>query len=156
MHKVLTRWLLNGLIATTVFGAVESHAAVVVTEQGLASDLVGGGDWERWPGAMSAANTGSRFASSLLVIDVCDDQDPQRDGDSEQLDDSIGNSRLGMATPNTLLSQVPGSGDGGSAIPNNLETPLQDSVQAALPPESGTHCPRGPTFRWFRPPRVWS
>lgn len=151
MHRVLTRWLLNGLITTTVvFGALEARAAVVFGERGLSAGV----DLGPWSEATFTADGGRSIGSSLLVIDADNDREPQRDSDPEQFDLSLGHSPLGMANSNTSLSQVTGPG-GGSAIPYDLETPLQDSIQAALPPESRTHCPRGPAFRWFRPPRVW-
>jgi len=88
-----------------------------------------------------------------LAIDLADDASPLRDNDDSPrvtFDDLP----PGLADTGALPSQTSG-GTGAAAIADHWETVPDDSLQAALPPELRTNLPRGPTFRWFRPPRVW-
>ncbi len=151
MQTLLARWLLSGVITTTVvLNAMEVRASIVLTENDLSWDVGADDALQQWLISADARTS----TSSLFVISAPQEQESQRDSEPEEVDDVLANSPLGMAPSNTPLSQVTGSGNGGSAIASNLEEFLHDSLPATLSPESKTDLPQGPTFRWFRPPRV--
>ena len=107
----------------------------------------------QWLEVTSTEGVSSMMALSSFAINAREEQESPRDIEPEELENLLANSPLGMATSNTSLLQVTGC-NGGSAIFSNAEGPLQDSLLVALSPELRVHLPRGPNFRFFRPPRV--
>ncbi len=161
MRKILKYLLLAGLLTVTiVFGHGELRASVVIGQQSLAIDAGAedAGAEDEVGELLEFTSVSDSDASPLLLFAMSapKEQEPDRDGEHEELGDILGNSPLGMAPSNTSLSQAAGVGIGGFAIANDLETLPQDSLKATLSPESRVNLPRGPTFRWFRPPRNWS
>ena len=59
-----------------------------------------------------------------------------------------------MGSDTASLSQVNGSGGGGMAFTDCLESPVFETPRATLSPESKLTLPRAPIWRWFRPPRI--
>ncbi len=59
-----------------------------------------------------------------------------------------------MGSDTASLSQVNGSGVGGMAFTDCLESPVFETPRATLSPESKLTLPRAPIWRWFRPPRI--
>ncbi len=153
MLKALKYWLLTGLVTTTVvLSAMEARGSFVF--QDPSKSLGAADELQQWLDATSTCNVVDATPSPLFEVESTSKRGPQGKDKPEVLVNSLGNSPLGMAPSNASLSQVTGSAGGGSAITSQLEAPLQDSLQATLSPESRLDLPRGPTFRWFRPPRV--
>ena len=155
MHRSFRYSSWTVLLAAVIFSSVtlcashNARAAVVceralLPEAGLLQDV-------DWFGVGIIECRASSSCVPILTTEISSEHQPERDRKRVGRDELVFDS--GIAPSSDSLSQAGGSSSGNTAIPGDDIFSNGDSLRVLLSRASKAILPRGPTFRYFRPPR---